>query len=420
MSENVSGMNPVAKMGFVPRGIYDNAATYDFLDFVYYNGNTYVAKKLTVGNEPQENDEYWQIFAKGGIEDVGIQFNEATERQNIQSGEDTPILFGKIRKWYTDLKKVAFSGKFEDLVEKPGVVTKTENGLVQKGDGQANKVWKTDANGNPGWRDDANTQAVTSVNNKTGAITLSAKDVRAVPANNRIEKLTDINEITSIGFWIIGTIDPNYATSIGIDNNTGDFYALVLSYNGNGTNAFNFGTVILSTPRIDTYHYEIQVWEGAAQAIKALSNKNILNTTEEISANTNNMNLAGALALKAAIADYTNKISAINAARWGNVQPNTNIVTQSSIQWNTCGNICFVYVYAHIKIDNKYTDYVLATGLPYAKFGYTPLGVVIDQDTNKHFTIYVKDRTELVIGSNVNAPFEGHVRGFVGYCFNQT
>ncbi len=45
---------------------------------------------------------------------------------------------------------------------------------------------------------------------------------------------------------------------------------------------------------------------------KTLNNKNILNTTEQISANTNNINLAGALALKAAIADYTNKISAIS------------------------------------------------------------------------------------------------------------
>lgn len=123
MSDNVSGMNPVAKMGFVPRGIYDNMATYDFLDFVYYSGNTYVAKKLTVGNEPQENNEYWQIFAKGGIEDVGIQFQEAAERQNIQSGEDTPTLFGKIKKWFADLNNVAFTGSYNDLSNKPTIPT---------------------------------------------------------------------------------------------------------------------------------------------------------------------------------------------------------------------------------------------------------------------------------------------------------
>ena len=59
-------------------------------------------------------------------------FEEAATRENIASGDKLSVVLGKIKKWYSDLKKVAFTGKFEDLVEKPGVVTKTENGLVQK------------------------------------------------------------------------------------------------------------------------------------------------------------------------------------------------------------------------------------------------------------------------------------------------
>lgn len=293
-------------------GDYDNSTIYRRLDWVYYGGTSYICKKNNTTGIAPSNIEKWQKIIELPTE-LNMIFEEAATRENIISGDKLSVVLGKIRKWFVDLKDIAFTGKYSDLEGTPGIVTKTENGLVQKGDGQANKVWKTDANGNPAWRDDENTQAVTSVNNKTGAITLSATDVKAIPVNNRIEKLTDIGQITGIGFWTISAIDSNYAASIGIDNNTGDFYALVLSYNGNNTNFFNFGTVILSSPRLSIYHYQIQVWEGAAQAVKTLNNQNILNTTEQISANTNNINLAGALALKAAIADYTNKFNTINS-----------------------------------------------------------------------------------------------------------
>ena len=144
---------------------------------------------------------------------IKVEFNETANRQQISSGEDLNTLFGKIKRWLSDLKPVAFSGKYIDLNERPTklsefendvgfkttdttyqIVSKADNGLVPKlpnettttkylrqdgtwsvptntwkansatsegyvasGANQANKVWKTDANGVPAWREDINT-----------------------------------------------------------------------------------------------------------------------------------------------------------------------------------------------------------------------------------------------------------------------
>lgn len=50
--------------------------------------------------------------------DIRVEFNEAANRQQISSGDNVNTLFGKIRKWLSDLKPVAFSGKYSDLTEK--------------------------------------------------------------------------------------------------------------------------------------------------------------------------------------------------------------------------------------------------------------------------------------------------------------
>ena len=50
---------------------------------------------------------------------INVEFNESPNRQEIQSGEEIKTLFGKIKKWLTDLKPVAFSGSYNDLTDTP-------------------------------------------------------------------------------------------------------------------------------------------------------------------------------------------------------------------------------------------------------------------------------------------------------------
>ena len=61
--------------------------------------------------------------------DVNVQFTEASSRQSLETGESVKTLFGKLRKWLSDLKPVAFSGSYNDLSNKPTIPTKSSLGL---------------------------------------------------------------------------------------------------------------------------------------------------------------------------------------------------------------------------------------------------------------------------------------------------
>jgi hypothetical protein len=57
-------------------------------------------------------------------------FTEASTRANLVSGESLSTLFGKLMKWYTDLKSVAFSGSYTDLTNQPTIPTAANNGQL--------------------------------------------------------------------------------------------------------------------------------------------------------------------------------------------------------------------------------------------------------------------------------------------------
>lgn len=66
--------------------------------------------------------------------DVNVEFTEASSRQGLDSGDSVKTLFGKLRKWLSDLKPVAFSGSYNDLSDKPTIPTASVTGV--KGDSE--------------------------------------------------------------------------------------------------------------------------------------------------------------------------------------------------------------------------------------------------------------------------------------------
>lgn len=51
--------------------------------------------------------------------EIYVQFTEAASRQSLDSGESITTLWGKVKKWLSDLKSVAFSGSYNDLSDVP-------------------------------------------------------------------------------------------------------------------------------------------------------------------------------------------------------------------------------------------------------------------------------------------------------------
>lgn len=61
----------------------------------------------------------YQFICKLVDDTATITFDAPETRTNIFSGESLKTLFGKIAKWFSDLKSVAFSGSYNDLFDKP-------------------------------------------------------------------------------------------------------------------------------------------------------------------------------------------------------------------------------------------------------------------------------------------------------------
>lgn len=108
----------------------------DFNGNLEYNGEQIY--KIWHGTKEEyddipEKDENWTYIVVGEEENYLLQtgdssntivnFSESQVRENLSTGEKLSLIFGKISKWLSDLKSVAFSGDYNDLTNKPEIDT---------------------------------------------------------------------------------------------------------------------------------------------------------------------------------------------------------------------------------------------------------------------------------------------------------
>lgn len=73
-----------------------------------------------------KKDDWTYIITNDNFEDTIVEFTKAETREPIQSGDSLGVILGKIAKYLEDLKTVAFTGNYSDLVSRPEEVTDAE------------------------------------------------------------------------------------------------------------------------------------------------------------------------------------------------------------------------------------------------------------------------------------------------------
>lgn len=109
------GYKALGKIGISYKGDYNPNTVYERLDAVYHNGSTYLAIKDAPDGAPRNDKINWIYLAKGydgetvDVADLEIAFTDSETRENIVSGEKVSTVFGKIKKFFTDLTAPAFA-----------------------------------------------------------------------------------------------------------------------------------------------------------------------------------------------------------------------------------------------------------------------------------------------------------------------
>lgn len=232
------GYKSLGKIGISYKGDYNSNTAYERLDAVFHNGSTYLAIKDAPDGAPRDDKTNWIYLAKGydgetvDVADSEIAFTDSETRENIASGEKVSTVFGKVKKFFTDLTAPAFAQ----------MITTKEDLLATKVTG-----YVPDAKAVADGFADVNGKLVMKVEQKTGKY-----------KNQKLNKQVIICSVTlTPGLWlIIGFIDGNISSDFIYNNTLFDQTVRESMLGGGGsTNIILRGIGTTTTVNLSTYDF---------------------------------------------------------------------------------------------------------------------------------------------------------------------
>ncbi len=135
----------------------------------------------------------------GDASDATVTFEQAPERENISTGAKLSVLFGRVAKWLSDLKTVAFTGRYADLSGTPEIPTVGNGKITIKQAGTVKGIFTTNQAGDKEIE-------LTDNNTTYGAATQSANGLMSAADK---KKLDGLNKSALIGNGT-GFVRPNH------------------------------------------------------------------------------------------------------------------------------------------------------------------------------------------------------------------
>lgn len=183
--------------------------------------------------------------------------SEASTRANLASGDTLATIIGKIKKFFSDLKAVAFSGSYNDLTDKPTIPAAQVNSDWNASSGVAqilNKPSLATVATSGSYNDLSNKPTIPTVNNGTLTIQKNGTNVQTFTANQSGNATANITVPTKVSEL---TNDSGYTT------NTGTVTQVKV-----GTTAYNPSSGVVSLPAYPTTLPASDVYSWAKASTK--------------------------------------------------------------------------------------------------------------------------------------------------------